>query len=175
MSTAPTTSSTATIATAPAAFAPKLKRSQTWLTRELDTYLRESQTKPFAWGSNDCCLFAANGIQAMTGVDIADDFRGKYTDQAAAFALIKAVTGGTTVADAAAHCAVKHGLVEWVGKTGKPLPLMAKRGDLVVVTNAGQLIAGIVDLSGRYVAAMSETGIVRLSLSAIQRAWNVPY
>lgn len=174
MSTAPTTTPAATTP-ATTTSTPKLKRSTTWLTRELDTYLRETASKPFAWGSNDCCLFAANGIESMTGVDIADDFRGKYTDQASAFALIKTVTGGATVADAAAYCATKHGLVEWVTAAGKPLPLMAKRGDLVVVANAGSLIAGIVDLSGRYVAAMSETGIVRLPLSAIQRAWNVPY
>jgi hypothetical protein len=150
-----------------------LKRTQHWLTRELDTYLRESLHKPFVWGQNDCCLWAAGAILAFTGVDIADDFRGKYTDEASAFALIKTVTGGTTVADAAAHCAQKHGLAEWTDKTGKPLPLMAKRGDLVVVSNAGNVIAGVVDQSGRYVAALSEQGIIRLSIRAIQRAWHV--
>jgi hypothetical protein len=149
------------------------KRSPTWLTHELDQYLREVATKPFAWGSNDCCLFAANGILAMTSVDIAEDFRNKYTDQKSAFALIQSVTGGTTVADAAAYCASKFGLKEWVSAEGKPLPLMAQRGDLCVVSNDGNLIAGLVDLSGRYVAAMGDTGIVRLPLSAIQRAWHV--
>src|SRR5579875_1052465 len=114
-----------------------LKRTQHWVTRELDAYLRDTASKPFAWGSNDCCLFAANAIEAMTGVDIADDFRGKYTDEASAFALIKLVTGGSTVADAAAYCANKHGLKEWLNKDGKPTPLRALRGDLVVVDNAG--------------------------------------
>lgn len=151
-----------------------IKRTQHWLTREFDTFLRESKNKPFTWGSNDCCLFAANGIEAITGVNIADDFRGKYTDETSAFALIKTITDGTTVADAAAYCAKKHGLTEWTDKTGKPLPLMAKRGDLVVVSNAGTLIAGLVDQSGRYVAAMSETGIIRLSIKSVQRAWHVP-
>ena len=151
-----------------------IKRSQHWLTQEFDTSLKESQHTPFKWGSNDCCLFAANAIQAMTGVDIADDFRGKYTDEISAFALIKTVTGGTTVADAAAHCASKHGLTEWLDKSNKPLPLMAKRGDLVVVTNGTNVIAGVVDQSGKYVAAMSETGIIRISIRSIQRAWHVP-
>lgn len=155
--------------------APSLKRSQDWLTRELDTYLREHAKDKFQWGVQDCSLFAANCIEATTGVDIASDFRGKYHDETSAFALIKSITGGTTVADAAAYCATKHGLVEWVGKDGKPTPLLAMRGDLVVVSNAGRLIAGIVDLSGRYVAAMSETGVVRLSIMSIVRAWHVPF
>lgn len=152
-----------------------IKRTTHWLTREFDTYLREHANDKFTWGEQDCSLFAANCIQAFTGVDIASDFRGKYTDEASAFALIKSVTGGTTVADAAAYCATKHGLAEWVGKDGKPTPLRAMRGDLVVVSNAGRLIAGVVDLSGRYVAAMSESGVVRLSLMSITRAWHVPF
>lgn len=152
-----------------------IKRTTHWITRELDTFLRENANQPFVWSQWDCCLFAANAIQAMTGVDIASDFRGKYTNEASAFALIKSVTGGTTVADAAAYCAQKHGLTEWVGTDGKPTPLRAMRGDLVVISNAGDLIAGVVDLSGRYVAAMSETGIIRLSIRSIVRAWHVPF
>lgn len=151
-----------------------LQRTTHWLTRELDTFLREHEDAPFAWGANDCSLFAANAIQAMTGVDIADDFRGLYADEASAFELINAVTGGSTVADAAAHCAGKHGLVEWADADGKPLPLMARRGDLCVVDNAGRSIAGVVDLSGKYVACMGEQGITRLALRKIQRAWHVP-
>lgn len=30
---------------------------------------------PFAWGSNDCRLFAADAVQAMTGVDHAAELR----------------------------------------------------------------------------------------------------
>ena len=152
-----------------------ITRTPHWLTRELDTFMREHSNDAFEWAVQDCCLFAANAIEAMTGVDIASDFRGRYTDEASAFALIKELTGGDTVADAAAYCAAKHGLVEWADKEGKPTPLRAMRGDLVVVSNAGRLIAGVVDLSGRYVAAMSDKGIVRLSITNIQRAWHVPF
>ena len=150
-----------------------IQRSITWLTQELDAFLRDHITKPFEWGTNDCCLFAANAVQAMTGMDIAEDFRAKYTDEQSAFALIKSVTGGDSVVDAIVHCAVKHGLKEWVSPEGKTLPLMAQRGDLVAVSNGDNIIAGIVDLSGRYVAAMGDKGIIRLRLSSIQRAWHV--
>lgn len=145
-----------------------LTRTPHWHTRELHLFLQESAHKPFKWGTWDCSLFAALAIQSFTGVDIADDFRpGKYTDQASAFALIKAVTGGSTVADAAAHCAKKHGLTEYTKL------LFASRGDLVVMENAGRQIAGIVHLSGRHLVSVSETGLARLPITALQRAWKV--
>jgi hypothetical protein len=138
-----------------------------WDVATLDKHLRDHAKTPFAWGSNDCCLFPANAIQAHTGVDLADDFRGKYSTEVEAFALIKSVTGGTTVADAAAHCAKKYGLTEY------PHPLMAKRGDLVVVQNGDTLICGVVHLNGRHVISVSVKGLVRLPISSVVRAWAV--
>src|SRR5664279_4045305 len=99
-----------------------MKRTEHWATQEYDTHLRQHANDAFVWGTIDCCMFPANAIQSFTGVDIADDFRGKYSDEASAFKLIQTVTGGTTVAEAAAYCAVKHGLIEYQH------PLMAKRG-----------------------------------------------
>jgi hypothetical protein len=144
-----------------------LQRTQHWATRELHQFILSHKGTPFQWGSHDCSLFAANAIQAMTGVDIADDFRGKYTDQASAFAIIKSVTGGTTVADAAAHCAAKHGLVEW------PNPKYAQRGDLVVIQDNGQLIAGIVHLNGRHAISVGDKGLKVLPMSQATQAWKV--
>lgn len=144
-----------------------LKRTEHWATRELHQFLLARAQNPFVWGINDCCLFPADAIHAFTGVDLADDFRGKYHDEASAFALIKTVTGGTTAADAAAYCAAKHGLAEWKS------PLLARRGDLVVLKNGSTLIAGIVHLNGRHVVTVGETGLLRLSIRAVTRAWAV--
>ena len=132
----------------------------------LEVHLYSRIDMPFEWGVHDCCLFAANAIEAMHGVDIADDFRGKYSDQASAMALIKSVTGGASIEDAAAWCAKKHGLTEHT------FPLMAQRGDLVIINNGGNLIAGVVHLNGRHVVSISESGPVRLSILAIVRAWH---
>jgi Domain of unknown function (DUF6950) len=144
-----------------------LKRQLHWDTRGFHTFLEEHAKTPFKWGEHDCALFAANGIQAITGTDLADDFRGKYTDEAGAFALIKQVTGGTTVADAAAYCAKKHGLTELTN------PLFAQRGDLVVFeAPTGALVAGLVHLSGRHIVAVGEQGLYRFSISAAKRAWH---
>ena len=88
---------------------PTLAKHEQWKTRAFDGHLRKHAHTPFAWGTHDCCIGAANAILANTGTDIADDFRGKYSTEAEAFALIKTVTGGTTVGDAAAHCALSVG------------------------------------------------------------------
>jgi hypothetical protein len=144
-----------------------LTRTEHWATREFHAFLLDRARVPFAWGTNDCCLFPADAIDSFTGVDLAADFRGKYTDQASALAAIKSVANGETVGDAAAYCADKHGLKEW------PFPLQAKRGDLVVIDQPGGLIAGVVHLNGRHVITVSETGLVRLPITAAKRAWAV--
>jgi len=145
-----------------------LKRTQHWATREYHHFLLNRAKEPFAWGKNDCSIFVADAIKAFTGTDIAADFRGKYSDQATALAAIRKITGGQTVADAAAWVAQKHGLTEWKH------PLLAQRGDLVVAKNTdGNLIAGIMHLNGRHVITVAEKGLVRLPLSSIQRAWHV--
>ena len=149
-----------------------LQRTKHWATRELHKAFRARRNMPFMWGENDCALFAADVVRAFTGVDIAADFRGKYTDEAGAFALIATVTGSTAprataVGDAAAWCAAKHGLVELEH------PLLAQRGDLVAVESGGNLIAGIVHLNGKHVVSMAESGPVRLSILDVKRAWRV--
>ena len=143
---------------------PQLDKHEASVSLEAHLYSRIDT--PFAWGVHDCCLFAADAIEAMHGVDIADDFRGKYSDQVSAMELIKTVTGGSTIADAAAHCASKHGMTE------HQFPLMAQRGDLVVMKNGDNVIAGVVHLNGRHIVSISEQGPVRLSILSVIRAWH---
>lgn len=124
--------------------------------------------EPFIWGVRDCCLLAADGVKTVTGVDIADEFRSKYSDKASAFAVIGSIAGGSTVADAAAYCANKHKMQEW------SVPRCARRGDLVAVkNNDGDVISGIVSLNGRDVICMSESGVLDLPISQVVRAWRV--
>ena len=144
-----------------------MTRTENWATEEFHEFLLSRASTPFTWGENDCALFAADGIEAMTGTDIASDFRGKYTDEASALEAIKTIAGGTTVEDAAAYCAEKHGLTEW------KYPLMAQRGDLVVVDDDGRIGAGLVHLNGRHVVAPSDEGLKRIPITSIKRAWHV--
>lgn len=144
-----------------------LTRLEHWATRSLHDFLKSTMHTPFAWGSNDCALFAANGIKAMTNTDIAFEFRGKYTTKIGALKAIKTITGGTTPEDAVAYCANKFGLKERIH------PLMAQRGDLVVFDNAGEVIAGLVHLNGRSVVSVSDKGTVILPITCVTRSWSV--
>lgn len=143
-----------------------LQRVQHWAERPFDEFLLERAHAPFAWGVQDCAMFAADGVLAVTGVDIADDFRGKYASEDEAFALIQSVTGGEGIRAAAAWCAAKHGLVQ------REHPLMAQRGELVLVEESGREIAGLVHLSGRFVVCAGEAGLVRVPLRQIKVAYS---
>jgi hypothetical protein len=145
-----------------------LTRTPHWATREYHQFILSELKTPFEWGQWDCCLFAASAIQSFTGVDIAAPyFRGHYNDQASAMALIHTVTGGSTVADAAAYCAAQHGLVQ------NTHPLLAQRGDLVVINNKGNTIAGVVHLNGKDVISVSQAGLVRLPIRSVVQSWRV--
>jgi len=150
-----------------------LKRTEHWATRELHAFLLERAAMPFAWGSNDCALFAADAIRAFTGVDLAEDFRGKYDNEIDALTLVWKLTGkedqkGTiTVANAAEYCATKFGLTELMS------PKLAQRGDLLVMEDEGRLIAGIVHLNGREGLSVGEDGLKKLPIASWRRAWRV--
>jgi hypothetical protein len=143
-----------------------MRRIEHWETRAFHNFLVDRAELDFKWGSNDCALFAADGILAITGVDIAAEFRGKYVDEAGALAAIRSIAGGTTIADAAVYCARMHELVELEH------PLKAQRGDLVVFQNGENLIAGLVHLSGRHVVTVGPQGLYRFPITSIARAWH---
>lgn len=144
-----------------------LKRTPHWATREFHDFLIARAKEPFAWGKNDCSLFVADAIKSFTSVDLASDFRGKYADEASAMALIKSITGGNTVADAAAWCAQKHGLVEL------EFPKKAKRGDMVLVEDSGRLISAVIHLNGRHAVAPGAERLKVFSISLVKRAWAI--
>lgn len=69
-------------------------RAGDWEDR-LATYLDRMSEEPFKYGTNDCALFVAGAIKAMTGVDPAEDYRGKYDTQRAAAEALKEYGEGT--------------------------------------------------------------------------------
>ena len=154
----------------------KPKRTKHWDTRELYKFIMGRQAMPFKWGANDCSMFSADCIQAMTGIDIASDFRGLYTDEAGAAAAIEKVTGvkGGTIEDAAAYCCAKHNIPQW------RFPLLAQRGDLVVYKDptTGVLVSGIIHLSGRHILTPGENGLRKVLIhdgktTPIVRSWHI--
>jgi hypothetical protein len=167
-----------------------LERKPYWDTRELNDFLIARAFMPFSWGVNDCALFVADAIEAMTGTDIAADFRG-YTDEAGAWDAIRRVRGAVlgvsgadavvTVDAAAEYCAQKFGLEE------AAFPLQARRGDFCTFMQAGRLMLGLIHLNGRDIVTPGAKGLERTAIAemaiaedgtevrtmAIRRAWHV--
>jgi hypothetical protein len=54
-----------------------MKRLPDWKDR-FRRFLEANRARPFRWGAWDCCLFAVNGVRAITGVDLAAQYRGRY-------------------------------------------------------------------------------------------------
>lgn len=109
---------------------------------EMDRQRRD----PFAWGQADCALgLAAGAVKALTGVDPAGPWRGRYrTAGGARRAIHKA--GFTTLADAVASLLPEIppafadvgdiGLVVAEGPLGQAL-CVVDTGGLIVLTEAG--------------------------------------
>jgi hypothetical protein len=91
----------------------------------------------FAWGEADCCLWACGGVAAMTGIDPAAWFRGRYRDQPGAEAALRAFAGVASLggnpdnAGQAGLILAVRKLARQFGKNEVP-PLQAQRGDLVL-------------------------------------------
>lgn len=144
-----------------------MKRKESW-PEDLHEFFESRATAAFTWGINDCCIFAADAIQAMTGEDPATEFRGKYTDEAGAAAAKQEIAKCSTTEAAVAYVAEQNGWAE------RASVLCAQRGDLVLVpTESGDRAAGIVYLNGREACFVSTDGLHRIPLRECVRAWSV--
>ncbi|ABF42158.1 conserved hypothetical protein [Candidatus Koribacter versatilis Ellin345] len=142
-----------------------MKRLQGW-PEELARFLRERAAVPFAWGKNDCALFACDAVMAITGVDMAADFRGRYNTKAGATKAIRRFAGGG-LDQLADKIAAQQALME-VTK------LNAQRGDVVLFDTAiGGPTLGIVGLHGHMVHSVGPDGDVVLPLRCCRRAWRI--
>lgn len=147
----------------------KLKRFQDWNSR-LEGYIVENKNKGIEWGKFDCCLFVCNCIQAMTGVDTAYFFRGKYSDKEKAHELLKEFSGGeilSTVEKIAKEFSIEK----------LPSPLFAQRGDIVycnIETCLGGVhgTLGIISNNGM-IAIPGKDKIEFLGIEKAEIAWKI--
>ena len=155
----------------PGTIASPFQRHDHHITRHLYPYLLSKVSTPFAYGENDCCMFACGAVLAMTGVDIAADFRGKYSDGPGAVRAIATVTGvdpeKATVEAAADWIAKKFGIAEL------PSPLYAQRGDLVLASAGDVDFLAVVALSGHEAAIPGARGIAHLPLMTAKKGWRI--
>ena len=103
----------------------------------LDAWYKSKAGKPLVYGENDCCLFVADAVLAMTGIDPAKAIRGTYNSEQGAAKII------------ARHGGLK-GLIDSLGFESKTIAFatvgdigLAKqeREELLVLCMAGYAIA----------------------------------
>ncbi|HCR1899503.1 hypothetical protein OI909_06180 [Enterobacter asburiae] len=118
--------------------------------------IRAAEKRPFLWGEHDCCLFAADCAEAMTGDNFADGWRGTYDSETGAKKAL--LRGGGS-------------LEKVLTKYLDEVPVkMAQRGDIAVVENAGTRCAGVI--YGGAVWVPGETGLVCLRIKPLS-TWRV--
>jgi len=129
-------------------------RPHDWPER-LHAFIEARRRSPFAWGSNDCCIFAADWVLGCTGVDHAAELRG-YSDEKGALRRIR---------KAGSLRAFAQALKE------KP-PAFAQRGDVVLVLIEERETFGVVSGNGLY-CAPGPDGLVFRTLREAVAAFEV--
>ena len=132
-------------------------KQQNWVI-ELARFIESRRTMPFIWGENDCCLFVADAVQLISGIDPAEPFRGKYTTATGAARALKKYGDGTIA-----------GALSQVFQEIKPCEL--GRGDVAMIEVNGQPAAAL-SFSGK-LWAVSESGLITLPRSEAYQAWRV--
>lgn len=154
-------------------------RPEDWERRLLD-FVEARRTVPFVWGTNDCALFAADWVAALTGEDPAAWFRGRYTTEGGAARALLAWCKGQGLDLRLAGSAGERftARLEAVATDilGAPLntPLLAQRGD--VVSRDGDDGLGCLGVVLGALAAFPRRvpgGVVRAPVMGCRTAWAV--
>lgn len=132
-------------------------RHPDWQAR-LVAYLHEARLRPFAFGQHDCSLFAADCVAAMTGADMAAEWRGRYATMRGGLRLLRRAGFDDHIALAAHH-------FPEISK------MLAQPGDLAVVPTEDGPALGVVQ--GEAIYVLGPTGLGLVSILSAQRAFRV--
>ena len=128
---------------------------------KLFAVVKTAQRSKFIWGENDCALFACDCAKAMTGVDYAERFRGKYTTRKEAEVALKKIEGVNNLSELAD---------KYLGE--RISTSVVQRGDVVLLTVDSLQVLGIVTGNGAVFLALSG-GIQVVPLKECSCAWSV--
>jgi len=131
----------------------------------LHAEIEAAQGREFAWGSFDCCLFSMDVVLTITGIDLAQRFRGKYkTARGAASQILKFCGGG--VEDLAVKMATEQGIEE--------IPVaFAQRGDVVLMDTEALGPALGIAMATEAIFVEPNLGVSGHPLKNCRRAWRI--
>jgi len=132
-------------------------RHQDW-SKRFNSLIQAASNKPFVWGKHDCCLFAADVVYELTGVDHAQFLRGRYKTHLGAARIIKKLGGVKVIVENALGDEIQ--------------PLLAQRGDIVLIKTKefGDTLAVC---AGEYCFAPGYNGLAKVSIQEAVAAWRV--
>ena len=132
-----------------------------WQTRLLETVEGLKET-PFAWGQNDCCIFAAKCLDAQYDTHIADGVVGQYETELGCKKFMIRRSGSTDL-----NAVLSTFLTNRIHKN------FAQRGDLVVFDGDFGPTAGI--LWSGAIWAMGPDGVATLRVQDVNitDVWRV--
>lgn len=131
-----------------------MSRRTAWI-EYLEAYLWLCSQGSFGYGAQDCFLFVSGAVRAMTGIDPAARYRGRYRSRAQARALLKEAGGYSAVFQ---NCGMKE------------IPMArAQRGDVVQLSRFG---LGLMALDGQRAYTVGEEGLVLVTPQFQGKAWR---
>jgi hypothetical protein len=139
-----------------------MKRLHDWRSR-LHATIEGAMRTPFAWGTNDCALFAGACVLAVTGEDFRAPYIGTY-DSAVSCARRIARDGHKDVADL---------VLSILGPESEIHPSRARRGDLAVIPSDGAIGTTIGVFDHERIGAVGLTGYATVPRASAQRAFKV--
>ena len=136
-----------------------LVRRPDWPLR-LEALVADRPQQPFAWGSQDCALFVADCVQALTGTDVAPPALRRHRTPRAALRSLRAHGGLHGIAQAA---------------LGTPIdPALAGVGDVLLTRPSAQAHHPMLAVcNGATAIAPGPFGLVSLDLAQVSHAWRV--
>lgn len=123
----------------------------------LAQFIEARRAQPFAWGSNDCCIFAADWVEICTGVDYAKTWRSRYTSAIEAVRFLDQAGGLEALVDALGLNRVS--------------PQLAGRGDIIAQEAGRGVTLGI--CLGVTTAFAAKTGLVFGPITNVETAWKI--
>lgn len=144
-----------------------MRRKESW-PEDMNKFIAANRFTPFVWGKFDCCLMVADCMKAMTGEDFAQDYRGKYSDQDGAMAVLTASAGSLERTLEGLHDAFGWQEVENLN--------YMQRADICLLSSvAFHGFGGMLGIHlGEWVGVMGEEGMLFTSPKHVSRAWRVP-
>lgn len=138
-----------------------MKRIKSWRSA-LHEAIEQHRRKAFAFDSqSDCAMFAADCVLAMTGEDLAADFRGRYSTQTGAIRALKGAGFG--------------GLADLVAsRLDDVQPIRARVGDVAFIPDESPFGGALGIVIGENIAVCHPAGIGSVPRTLMTRAFRVP-